>query len=409
MRKIAITLCAVAGLAALAWWGWSAWNRAFAPDEPLPPVEWSADLQAVADGNNRFACDLYGRLREEKGNLLFSPYSVHTALSMTAVGAGGSTRDQMVKVLHLPADEDKMLAAGDLGRFYGHPRKAYDLSVANAIWGAKGYGWRPEFVDVQKKRFGGGFQEADFAGDPDAARDRINRWVEAQTRDRIKELLLQEHVTRRTTMVLVNAIYFKGAWVTEFDPKKTRNAPFHCADDTRVEVPMMHTNVKCGHLARDGMQMVELPYKGGDLSMIVILPQLPNGLPAVEKQLTAEALAAWTRALRDRADLEVSLPKFRVESRFELPKDLKALGMIDAFGDADFTGMAPGSTEPISHVVHKAFVEVNEEGTEAAAATAVARRISSDTLPFYADHPFLFLIRDTKRGTILFMGRVEKP
>jgi serpin B len=414
MKRFLLVLGAVLLFAGAAGVGWYVLVH-----ESRPPVEWSEDMQTVADGNNRFALDLYGKLaadEQHKGkNVFFSPYSVHTALAMTATGAKGATRDQMVKVLHLPADE-KMLAAGDIGRFYGHPRKDYELSVANALWGRKGFSWRPEFLDVQKTRFGAGFQEADFEGNPDGERDRINRWVEEKTRDRIKELLLQGQVNRRTTMVLTNAVYFKGKWVTQFDPKKTRDAVFECDDNTRVNVPMMHANPKCGYRRVDGVEVVELPYQGGELAMVVVLPKRSDDLATLEKQLTPELFAQWTAGFRDRASLDVSLPKFRIETRYGLSEYLKALGMINAFdpdGAADFTGMATEPEPPgyISTVVHKAFVDVGEEGTEAAAATAVvtAQPQSSDTPAFYANRPFLFLIRDTQRGTILFMGRVMKP
>ena len=414
MKRLLLVLGAVLLFAGAAGVGWYVLVR-----ESPPPVEWSEDMQTVADGNNRFALDLYAKLaadEQHKGkNLFFSPYSVHTALAMTATGAKGNTRDQMVKVLHLPAEEAKMLAAGDLGRFYGHPRKDYELSVANALWGRKGFPWRPEFLDVQKTRFGAGFQQADFANNPDGERDRINRWVEEQTRDRIKELLLQGQVKRNTTMVLVNAVYFKGKWVTQFDPKKTRDAPFECDDNTRVNVSMMHATPKCGYRRVAGVEVVELPYKGGELSMVVVLPNRKDDLASLEKKLTPELFAQWTAGFQDRAHLDVSLPKFRIETRYELSEDLRALGMIDPFDGAraDFAGMATEPEPPvyISAVIHKAFVEVSEEGTEAAAATAVvtAQPDSADTPAFYANRPFLFLIRDSKRGTILFMGRVMKP
>ncbi len=379
--------------------------------EPGPAPKWSEDMKTVAEGNTRFALDLYAKLREkEKGNIFFSPYSVHTALAMTTTGAKGITRDEMVKVLHLPAD-DKMLASGDLGRFYTHPRKDYELAVANALWGQSGFPWRTEWLGVQKERFGAGFNEANFNGNPEGERKRINKWVEDQTRERIKDLLLPGQITANTNMVLTNAIYFKGKWVTQFDPKKTRKVKFHCSDDSTVEVPMMHASMKCGYARRaDGTTMVELPYQGGELSMVVILPKLPDGLPALEKQLTPKVLAEWIGDLKDRDKQEVSLPKFKLESRYELPEHLQALGMKAAFGGgADFTGMAKESPGWITSVTHKGFVEVNEEGTEAAAATAVVLGDSAFPPPFFADHPFLFLIRDVKRGTILFMGRVEKP
>jgi len=390
--------------------GWFAWKTE-KTEAALPP--WTDDMQVVADANNKFALDLYGKLRDTEGNLFFSPYSVHTALSMTAVGARGTTREQMLKVLHLPSDENKLLAAGDLGRFYATPRRSYELSVANSLWGEAGDPWRPEFLDIQKQRFGAGFQEADFGGNPDGECERINRWVEEKTHDRIKELLSPGKIARDTRMVLANAIFFKGKWTTEFDAAKTADAPFHLADGTRTKVRMMYGNMKCGlgH-QRDGTSMVELPYRTGEISMVVIVPKLPDGLPALERQLTQETLTKWLGGLTDRADLEVSIPRFKIEMPSEVAKHLKTLGMTDAFSmtAADFSGMAPGFHQPTTDVVHKAFVEVNEEGTEAAAATAVVVGVlSSHPSGFYVDHPFLFLIRDVKRGTILFMGRVEKP
>ena len=383
------------------------------PDRPAdaPPPEWSADMQTVADGNNQFALDLYAKLRgEEKGkNVFFSPYSVHTALSMTATGAKGNTRDEMVKVLHLPADEAKALATGDLGRFYAHPRTSYELSVANALWGQKGFPWRPEFLALQKDRFGAGFNEADFRSNPEAERQRINRWVEEKTRERIKELLQRRHIDANAKMVLANAIYFKGKWKTQFDPKRTRDGPFHLADDGWVTVPLMYADLDARYAERDGIRFLELPYKGGDLSMVVILPKLPDGLPAIEQKLTADTLADWLGGLRQ-MKLGVSLPRFKHEQAFDLPTPLQALGMVDAFGPgADFSGMLSSGSLWIGAVAHKAFVEVNEEGTEAAAATAVVMADSPNPPPFVADHPFLFLIRDARHGTILFLGRVTNP
>src|SRR5262245_40943517 len=201
------------------------------PSDPgPPPVEWSTDMQAVADGHNRFTIDLYAKLaadEKQKGkNIFFSPYSVHTALAMAATGAKGNTRDQMVKVLHLP--EAKLLASGDIGRYYGHPRTDFELSVANALWGRKGFPWRAEWLKDQRERFGYGFHQADFAANPDGERQRINKWVEEKTRDRIKDLLQPPQITNNTTIVLTNAIYFKGKWATQFNPDATKLAPFKC-------------------------------------------------------------------------------------------------------------------------------------------------------------------------------------
>jgi serpin B len=406
MKQIVVALGIVVLLAALGLGGWFAWNEGVSY---APPPPWTDDMQLVAEGNNHFACDLYGKVADDqKSNVFFSPYSVHTALAMTATGAKGKTRNEILRVLHLPPD-DRSLASGDLSRYFTHPRKDYELAVANAIWGQKGHGWRPEWIAVQMDRFGSGFLEADFRSSPDTERQRINQWVEKQTHNRIKELLLPPQITRRTVMVLANAVYFKAKWVIQLDPKKTRDDLFHLADGERVMVPMMHGEVKCGYKEIDGMKMVELPYKGGELSMVVILPKLPDGVPAIEAKLTPKNLSTWIGQLKDRDKMEVSLPRFRLETRYELPEKLVALGMVEAFGPADFSGMAPGDHSPISGVTHKAFVDVNEEGTEAAAATAIVRSDSADPLPFRAEHPFIFLVRDVKHGAILFMGRVMNP
>ncbi len=405
MRRRLIMVGLIASLVGVGVGGWFLWGTNAAP----PP--WTDDMQTVADANNRFALDLYAKLRETKGNLIFSPYSIHTALAMTAVGARGTTREQMLKVLQLP-DDNKLLAAGDLGRYYATPRRGYELSVANAIWGHKSLGWKPEFVALQSERFGTGLQEADFAANPDCERQRINRWAEDKTNNRIKDLLQPGQITPGTTMVLTNAIYFKGKWATEFTPGKTRDAPFHLSDGSNVQVPMMYTKAKCGVAGgfKGRLWAVELPYRTGELSMVVLMPQdVRQGLAEFEQQLTPEKLATLLNQLKDRSEIEVHIPRFEFESRFELPEHLIALGMTDAFGSADFSGMASQSPGSIDHVSHKAFVKVNEEGTEAVAATAETMVPLSGPPVFYADEPFLFLIRDVTRGTILFMGRVENP
>jgi serpin B len=386
------------------------------PDPGPPPVEWSADMQAIADGNNLFALDLYGRLRDsEKGNIFFSPYSIHAALGMTATGAKGQTRDEMVNVLHLPADQAKVLASGDLGRFYAHPRRDFELSVANALWGQKNFPWRSEWMAMQNARFGAAFNEADFAANHEAERQRINRWVEEQTRDRIKNLLQPQDIDDRTRMVLANAIYFKGKWSEKFMESMTRDEPFRLADGGTVSAPMMHRRSNYGYADADGVQVLEMPYQGGELSMVIVLPREANGLPAVEARLTNE-FAGWLGKLV-RPEVVVSLPRFKMEQRFLPNAQLMALGIRTAFDpdNADFSGMADDPALCISKVVHQSFVEVNEEGTEAAAATAVVMEqpVSAQVRPkpkiFRADHPFLLLIRDTKHGTILFMGRVMNP
>jgi serpin B len=285
MRRAALLLVPVVILAAAgagAWW----W---FSRESDTPPPPWTDDMQTAADANNRFAFDLYAKLREQdkekgNGNLFFSPYSAHAALAMTATGARGPTRDEMLKVLHFAAVPEKVAAAGDVGRFYSHPRKAFQLSVANGLWGQKGYPWRPEFLGDLQSHFGAAFHEADYGTNADGERARINRWVEEKTRDRIKELLAPGTITSRTRMVLANAIYFKGAWQEQFDPKQTRPMPFTLHDGTKTDVPMMHREggFKWHYEFAPGqehdfrrpleIQVAELPYKGDELSMVVLLP-----------------------------------------------------------------------------------------------------------------------------------------
>lgn len=392
--------------------------------DPGPPVAWSADLQAVADGNTRFGLALYGRLREKPGNLVVSPFSAHAALAMTAAGARRVTRDEMLKVLHLPADGDRLLAAGDLGRYYAHPRKDFTLAVANGLWGQKDFGWRPEFTGALRDRFGAAFHEADFAANPDAERGRVNAWVKEQTRDKVPELLKAGQVHTRTRLVLANAVYFRGNWQHEFDPRKTADASFRLADGTQVRVPLMHQTEASARYAEvdvpkdvrepaAGTRLVELPYRGGELAFVAVLPPTHDGLPALEAKLTPEVFAGWLAALHPAHDFPLWLPRFRFEARHDdLPAVLQNLGMVRAFreGEADFSGMREVGGLCLDRVVQQAFIEVNEEGTEAAAATAVTVKSVSDSgAEFRADRPFLFLIRDVKTGTMLFLGRVADP
>jgi serpin B len=370
-------------------------------------------MRAVADGNNRFAFDLFARLRTEPGNLFFSPYSIHAALAMTADGANGATRDEMTKVLHLPADRAKGLAAGDLGRFYTRPGRPYELAVANALWGQKGFSWRPEFLARQKQRFGAGLEEVDFAADPGAALRRINAWAAENTRGKVPTVLGPGDVTPLTRMVLANAIYFKSDWDVKFDKAATADAPFLLADGGRATAPLMHQEAEHRYAEGDGFQVLELLYKGGDLGMVVVLPRKPDGLPAVEKQITPEGLVKWLAAGRDRP-VRVWLPRFRVEAGSSLADALQGLGMTAAFDPeaADFSGLA-GERVSLARVAHRAFVEVTEEGTVAAAVSGIGGNLPAPVPPppvdFRADRPFLFLIRDVKHGTILFLGRLTNP
>lgn len=379
-------------------------------------MPWSDALQAAADGEAAFALDLYGRLAAaEKGNVFFSPYSIHAALALTTSGTDGATREQLAKALRLPAGDDGAGVAGDLGRYYARPRPDFTLAVANAAWGQAGYPWKAGWKAVAAERFAGGFREADFAKQPAAERARINGWVSENTRGRIPELLQPPHVTDATRFVLTNAVYFDGKWTDAFATGATRPEPFH-APTGKVPAPLMHVESNFNYAEGDGVQVVELPYRGRELAMVVVLPAKADGLPAVEAKLTPDALAGWAKKL-GRERVNVTLPKFKHTFRSEPIDHLRAMGVSDALvpGKADFGRMVAAPPEPIfvAKVVHQAFVDVTEEGTEAAAATGVVGNAPSPVPPppkvFRADRPFVYLIRDTQKGTILFMGRVTNP
>ena len=372
-------------------------------------------VKAVVEGNNQFALDLYAALSSQGGNLFFSPYSLSIALAMTYGGARCQTAEQIAGVLHFPADEQKLhpTFAVLIGRFLDEGKSAgYQLHVANALWGQKNYGFLTSYLKLTEDCYGAGLQEVDFATATEEARQTINAWVEIQTQNKIKELLKPVHVDSLTTLILTNAIYFKGDWAVQFEKAQTRDAPFLSVADQRFTVPMMHHTGQFKYLEEDGFQALELSYVGEELSMVVFLPRKVAGLAAFESTLTVDNLSKWLHQLR-RQRIIVDLPKFQVTAGCELRKTLSKLGMPVAFtSEADFSGITGDKPLFISNVIHKAFVDVNEEGTEAAAATAVimTRGLSAAKPPvFRADHPFVFLIRDNRSGSILFLGRLTNP
>ena len=388
--------------------------------------------EVVVEGNNRFALELYAKLREQKGNLFFSPYSISAALAMTYAGARGETEAQMAKVLHFPtvlvekgppsSAERKVC---DQERFHSAfgaiikdlnakgEKGNYELSVANALWSQKGYGFLAEFLELIEAKYGGKLNEVDFITATEAARQTINAWVEKETKDKIKNLIQRGVLTPLTRLVLTNAIYFKGNWARQFEEENTREAPFTLINGEKVDVPMMNQTAEFNYMEAEDFQGLELPYVDDELSMIILLPKETDGLRGFEKSLTAENLSQWLARLRKR-EVIVSVPKFKETCQFSLADVLKSMGMTDAFlGKADFSGMNGKRDIFISAVIHKAFVDVNEEGTEAAAATAVVvvtTAVRPEKIPvFRADHPFLFLIRDNDSGSILFIGRMMNP
>jgi serpin B len=382
----------------------------------LNPMIESSTLVA---GNTAFALDLFAQLRTEKGNLFLSPFSISTALAMTSAGAKGATLDEMQKVLHLPADPHP--AFGELiARFNGTSpteKRTYQLTTANAIWAQKGYPWRPEFTDLTRKDYGSGLMQTDF-GMPEVARQAINAWVEKETHEKIRDLIPAGVIDALTRMVLTNAVYFKGSWAAPFKTEQTKDQPFYLADGMKAEVPLMFQTGRFEYgeftpTSDNPAQILELPYTSKELSMLVLLPSAGK-LAELEDRLSASTLADWTKEMHP-IRLEVFLPRFKTEKAVTLKGPLQALGMKEAFSDnaADFSGMHTGSEKLfISAVLHKAFVDVNEEGTEAAAATGVVmktRAVQAQPKVFRADRPFLFLIRDNATGSILFLGRFSNP
>jgi len=384
----------------------------------------------IVTGNNKFALELYAKLRSEEGNLFFSPYSISTALAMAHAGARGQTEAQMAGVLHFPiitkpGTELSSMLIPDRQKFasvFGKIIKdlnnrgkkgGYELRVANALWGQEGYGFLDEFLELIKTNYGGRLNEVDFVRAAETARKTINTWVEKKTNDKIKNLIQKGVLDSMTRLVLTNAIYFKGNWARQFKEDRTKDAPFTLADGRKVDVAMMNQTGQFNYMETESFQGLELPYVDDELSMIILLPKEFDGLDEFEKTLTVGDLSEWMDELRDR-EVRVSIPKFKMTSQFGLASVLKSMGMTDAFSvNADFSGMNGRRDLFISAVIHKAYVDVNEEGTEAAAATAVTMKLTSigpSRIPvFCADHPFLFIIRDNHSGSILFIGRVMNP
>jgi serpin B len=377
-----------------------------------------ADRSALVQGNTTFGLDLYSRLRQSPGNVFLSPFSLSTALAMTADGARGETARQMSTVLHFPFGPDRVDPAFEsLIRSLrpGDAQPAYQLHTANALWGQQGYHFLPSFVETLRDRFAAGFEEVDFRNAADNARKTINAWAEKQTQGKIQDLIASGVLDASTRLVLTNAIYFKGSWTSPFRPEQTRDDDFHLAAGRTVRVPLMNQTGRFAYFEDDAIQALELPYAGGELAMVVLLPRKVDGLAAFEKTLSPGSLSARLEQLQSRS-VAVALPRFKLTSSFELGRTLATMGMTLPFSDrAEFSGIN-GGPEPlqISAVIHKAYLDVNELGTEAAAATAIGIRATSAMVPapptpFRADHPFLFLIRDRRTGSLLFLGCLTQP
>lgn len=390
------------------------------PPAPAAPAPAAGETKPLAVGSNAFAVDLWPRVAKPGDNVAFSPASVSLALAMTWAGAKGETAAQMKRVMHFEGDQDATATGwGRLARALASPGRPLQLRIANRLFGERSYAFLPAYLDKTQRAFGAPLEPTDFKGAFEPARGRINGWVEEQTERRIANLLPRGALDAMTRLVLVNAIYFLADWAEPFEKEMTRDAPFEVSEAAKRVVPTMHHRgvQRVGEV--DGALLVELPYKGDDASMLVVVPKKRHDLAAIERALSPAKIDAWRAALASREVL-LALPRFEVAPpTVALEGELKALGMTAAFDReaADFTAIAdpPDRRDRlhVSKVFHKAFVKVDEKGTEAAAATAVVMAkgggAPSKVDEVKVDQPFLFFIVDRASGLVLFMGRVVDP
>ena len=381
----------------------------------------SVDMNQVVAGNSEFALDLYARLRTGEGNVFFSPYSISAALAMTYAGARAETASQIAHTLHLDLPMDHLY---QLHPVFSELKTNLDavqkkgqvrLAVANSLWPQTGFDFRQDYLTLCEDYYGAAIVPVDFAEHAEAARTKINDWVSDKTNEKIPELIKPGMLDRGNRLVLVDAIYFKGDWHSKFDGADTQDEPFHISAGASVTARLMRQTEDFGYAEFPDLQVLEMPYAGYQISMVVLLPRSVDGLTNLEAQLTPENLKSWTTQLGSRK-VHVFFPSFTFRSQFLLADTLSAMGMPDAFDGfkADFSGMDGRKDLFISRVIHEAYVRVDEKGTEAAAATGVVMELAMVASPreipvFRADHPFLFLIRDNQTGSILFLGRVMDP
>jgi serpin B len=371
----------------------------------------------VIKANNAFAIDLYSQLAKQPGNLVVSPFSIDAALTMAYAGARGNTAQQMADVLHFANGDTNIHArlSALLQDLRDTNTLGCQLDIANALWAQKRYPFLPSFQQFLVSQYNATLNAMDLGWpgfDPrkaEAARKQINESVAGQTHDKITEIVPKVLPDEYTRLILVNAIYFKGLWATPFDKKLTKDAPFHVSAEKSVSVPTMRIKAELKYSENDNLQVLGMPYRSNQLSMVILLPKKSDGLAELEKTLTVSDIEQLLQA-GSLQEVNVSLPKFKETSGFDLKKALQDLGMVDAFliKKADFSGISDPSDLFIEAILHKAYVSVDEEGTEAAAATAFFIA-SSMSVMFNANHPFLFLIKDNSTSAILFMGRVTNP
>jgi serpin B len=398
----------------------------------------ATSFELAAKATNDLGIDLHRQLATGDENLCISPYSIQSALAMTFAGADGETRTEMARVLHFPNNGDvpasfsalqhsleKMSAkTAELvkeSKKFGGPSEPITLNIANRLFAKKGYPFRDAFLSLVKQYFGGGFEPLDFAADPAAATQRINKWVADQTRDRIRDLIPAGALDKTTRLVLANALYLKAPWANEFSQNATQSEPFFVRG-APVDIPMMQKTSNFGYARREGFTVVSLPYAGNDLQFVVLLPDEINGLRDFESKLTADVLASCAKL--EKRDVDLHLPKFKLEPpTVALKEKFEALGMKTAFdippGSANFDKIAPRKPNDylyISNIFHKTFIALDEKGTEAAAATAVVMMARSalispppPPIEVKVDRPFVYAIQHVPSGVCLFLGRVTNP
>ncbi len=423
MRKIVLLVVAAVLLTLPACAGQPVSADVAMSDKPrdTSPAVGKGDVETLVGGNNAFAFNLYHRLAQKDDNLFFSPHSISEALAMTYAGARGDTEKSMAKALNFTLPQERLhpafnnldLQLKQRGQgAKGKDGKGFRLNVVNALWGQKGFDFLPAFLDTLAQNYGAGLRLVDFASQTEQARLTINDWVSDQTERRIKDLIPPGALNQLTRLVLTNAIYFNAAWQHPFDKNATSDAPFHLLDGKDITVPMMRQTRSFNYTEGTDYKAVELPYDGQELSMVILLPR--NGqFKAFEEKLDAERVQSITGQMAHR-EVALTMPRFTYESSFSLREALTDLGMGVAFvpGAADFSGMDGRRDLFIQDALHKAFVAVDEAGTEAAAATAVIIGLTSVPQPpveMKVDRPFIFLIRDIPTGSIIFLGRVLNP
>jgi serpin B len=414
------------------------WMLIFAAVAAFTPLR-AADFDLAAGATNHLGIDLHRQLARGEENLCLSPYSIQSALAMTFAGADGDTRTEMARVLHFPSDGDaihlsfatlqrsleemskKTATIAEQSKKGGGPSEPITLAIANRLFAQSGYDFRDPFRELVKKFYGAPFETLEFKKDPDGSRQHINKWVADQTRDRIRDLIPQGGIKELTRLVLANAIYLKAPWQSEFNDAVTKPKPFHVHGAAPVNVSTMAQRKQFGYAKRDDFVVVALPYSGGELQFVILLPDQANGLAKLESKLSADLLTQSAKL--EPQDVDLELPKFKIEPTIPLGETLQALGMKTAFdvpqGSANFDKMSPRKPDKylaISNVFHKTFIAVDEKGTEAAAATAVvmmelSARLEKPKQPIEVkvDRPFLYAIQHVPSGACLFIGRVTDP